>query len=346
MIYLYYGDDQFTLKEELDRLRAANGDFDSGSYLRVDASKSGFTLDEVFNAAQAFSMFSEKQIVIVSNLLEKLGKGGSADSARPAARTARGKSAPKAQSPRERFLEFIPQAPATADVILVEQKVAKNDVVLKTIEKHGVVKEFVPPKDWALQKWIEDRAKKEKIKLGPNVPALLAQYLGSNLYALHNELQKLAAYAGEGQTVTTEMVEKVTPQVSETSIFKLTEAISRRQLAEALRQLNRLRNESTLNRAGFTRQIFVMICREIYNLLRIRELAAARRSESEIASALGLHPFVVQKSIPLVRNFSADRLDRLYHRLCELDYADKTGQADLSSQLELLLAEICDNPKS
>jgi hypothetical protein len=50
---------------------------------------------------------------------------------------------------------------------------------------------------------------------------------------------------------------------------------------------------------------------------------------------------VVQKSRNLARNFSAERLGRLYHRLCELDYADKTGQADLGAQLELLLSEIC-----
>lgn len=345
MIYLYFGEDRFTLKEELNRLRASDGDsLDSGSCITIDANKAGFNLDEVLNAAQAFSMFGEKQLVIVNNLLEKLGKGGQSEAApKSAARpTIKGRTtAAKALSPRERFVEFIPQAPSSSDVVLVEQKVAKNDVIYKAVAKDGVVKEFIPPKEWALQKWIEDRAKQEKIKLGPNVASVLGQYLGSNLYALHNELLKLSAYAGEGQPVTTAMIEKLTTQVSETSIFKLTEALSRRKLDEAIRQLNRLRNETTLPRAGFTRQIFVMICREIYNLLRIREMAAARHSNSEIASTLGLHPFVVEKSRELVRNFSAERLDKLYHRLAELDYADKTGRADLSSELELLLAEIC-----
>ncbi|NWJ98926.1 MAG: DNA polymerase III subunit delta [Chloroflexi bacterium] len=344
MIYLYYGEDQFTLKEELERRRTdSSSEFDSGSFIRIEAAKAGFNIDEVLNAAQAFSMFGEKQLVLVTNLIERLSKGGQSESSpKPstATRGAKGK-APKTQTPRERFLEFIPQAPATADLILLEQKVTKVDVIYKAIEKYGVVKEFVPPKERALQKWIEERAKQEKIKLGSNVAERLTQYLGSNLYALHNELLKLATYAGDNQTVTTEMVEKLTAQVSETSIFKLTEALSRRNLPEAIRQLNRLRNETTLNRAGFTRQIFVMICREIYNLLRIREMDAARRSDSEIASTLALHPFVVQKSRNLVRNFSAERLDTLYHRLAELDYADKTGRGDLATQLELLLADIC-----
>ena len=344
MIYLYYGEDQFTLKEELDRLRKASAGEAGGSQIRVDAAKAGFNLDEVINAAQAFSMFGEKQLVLVNGLVEKLGKGAGSETAPAKATLAKNQKAKsKPQTPRERFLEFIPQCPPTADLVLLEQKIAKNDVIYKSVEKYGVVKEFTAPKEWALQKWIEERAKQEKFQLGSNVAGLLGQYTGSNLYALHNELQKLAAFAGEGKVITTEMVEKLTAQVSETSIFKLTEALSRRNLAEALRQLNRLRNETTLNRAGFTRQIYVMICREIYNLLRIREMAAARCSESEIASTLALHPFVVQKTIPLTRKFSAEQLDKLYHRLTELDYADKTGQADLTTQLELLLAEICQN---
>jgi hypothetical protein len=54
-----------------------------------------------------------------------------------------------------------------------------------------------------------------------------------------------------------------------------------------------------------------------------------------------MHPFVAEKTVGLSRNFQASRLDWLYHRLTELDYADKSGRADLTSELELLLVEIC-----
>jgi hypothetical protein len=47
--------------------------------------------------------------------------------------------------------------------------------------------------------------------------------------------------------------------------------------------------------------------------------------------------------LPLTRNFQDNRLSRLYARLTELDYADKTGRADLAAQLDLLIVEICQN---
>ncbi len=339
MIYLFYGEDQFSLQEELERKRLENNsEWSPGAFIRIEAARGGFNLDEVLNAARAFSMFGEKQLILVSSLLERLAKtSSSTDNPKP--KNAKGK--PRNLSPRERFLEFIPEAPSTADLFLVEQKVAKNDPVFKAIEKQGVAKEFAPIKDWALQRWIEDRAKKEEVQLAPRVSALLAEHLGGNLFALHNELQKLAAYAGQGQVITPEMVELLTAQVNETSIFRLTEALSKRNLLEALRQLNRLRNESLQNRSGFTRQTFAIICREIFNLARISDMAAARHTKNEIASTLGLHPFVVEKNLPLVRSFKPGKLEALYHTLAEMDFADKRGRVDLNYQLELLLAEIC-----
>ena len=102
-----------------------------------------------------------------------------------------------------------------------------------------------------------------------------------------------------------------------------------------------MRNETTLNRTGFTRQVFNIISKQVYDLVRIRDMHTNRKTNNEISQAIGMHPFRVEKTIPLARKFTADHLDQLYARLTELDYADKTGRADLTTQLDLLIAEIC-----
>jgi DNA polymerase-3 subunit delta len=137
------------------------------------------------------------------------------------------------------------------------------------------------------------------------------------------------------------MVEEISPEMRDTPIYKLTEALANKNLRDALVQLNRMRNETTLPRNGFARYVFNAICRNVYDLLRVREMASQRLSAADIASKLGMHPFVAEKNIKLSRNFQAARLDWLYHRLTELDYADKTGRADLTSELDLLMVEIC-----
>ncbi len=349
MVYLFYGEDQFSLSEEVKRLKADNipAEAEDFNFAKIDALKSGFTLDDVINTADAFPFLSDKRVVVVSGLLAKLGKSAAAEeraAARPNPKPAKGRSGSASAtptSPRDRFLNYLTSVPTSTILVLTEEKAAKNDAIYKVIDKNGAVREFAPLKDWALEKWISEHAASLGIKLDRAVPGLLREYLGGDLHRLHNELQKLAAYAGEGQPVTPEMVERMTALIQETQVWGLTDALAKCDLRTALTLLNRMRQESTLTRSGFTRQIFAMICKQIYDLIRIREMHAARKTPNEIAQTTGMHPYRLEKMLPLTRNFGAERLDRLYARLTELDYADKTGRADLNIQLELLLAEIC-----
>jgi DNA polymerase III subunit delta len=344
MIYLFYGDDRFSLQEEVKRLKTDNvpPDVEDFNFCKLDALQSGFNLDELLNTADAFPFLSDMKVVVVSSLLVKFGKSAAAEERAAARAAVKGRGAAATPTtPRARFLDFVSRLPATTILVLVEDKVTKTDQIYKAIEKQGAVREFASPKDWALEKWINERAAQDQIKLDRAVAGMLREYLGSDLFRLHNELQKLAAYAGPGQTVTPAMVELLTAELQESKIWDLTDALARCDLKTSLNLLNRLRNETTLNRTGFTRQIFNLICKQVFDLLRIRDLYINRKSVKEIAEATGMHPYRIEKTLPLTRNFQADRLDRLYTRLTELDYADKTGRADLTAQLDLLIVEIC-----
>ncbi len=352
MLYLFYGEDQFSLRLEVEKIINATlpPDAQDFNFAKIDAGRSGFNLDEIINTAEAYPFLSDKRVVVVNGLVARLGKGadneGEAPAPKPAPKsTAKGRAstATAPATPRERFIKFLDNRPPTAVIVLVENKAGKNDLIYKAVQKHGQVQEFIAPKGMQLEKWTQDRARFQKIKLEPRAATLLAQYLGSDLWRIENELQKLAAYAGEGQAVTGEIVEKLSAQVSDTPIYKLTESLSRKNLREALVQLNRMRAETTLARPGFARYVFNGICRQVYDMLRVREMVANRHSPSEIASKLGMHPFVAEKTVDLSRNFQSARLDWLYNRLTELDYSDKTGRADLTSELDLLLVEICAN---
>jgi DNA polymerase III subunit delta len=340
MIYLFFGEDQFTLKQAVAHLWETTVSTEARDFnaFKFEASNLNFSVDEVINCADAIPFLSDKRLVVVTGIAAKLGKGGSDDAPKP---TAKSKGAKAPASPRERFLNFMARMSPTTVMILIESKVAKNDLIYKAVEKHGEVREFLPPKDLKLEKWVSDHAKKLGYKLEPNAATLLAKTLGSDLFRIDNELHKLAAYAGEGQIVTTKMVELLSVSQEDTPIFALTDALARRNYSDAVLQLNKMRQQSTQSRNSFARYVFNSVSGQVYTLLRIREMATSRKSEDEIAKTLGVHPFVVKKNVPQATKFSADRLEKLYHRLTELDYADKTGKADLPSQLDLVLAEIC-----
>jgi DNA polymerase III subunit delta len=344
MIYLFFGEDRFSLNQEVKKIKSQSlpPEAEDFNFARIDALKSGFGLDEVINACEAYPFLSDKRVVVVTGLVQKLGKSAVSEerAAAKTARTGKGKT-PTAQAPRERFIEYIPRLPATTVLLLVEEKTARNDLIYKAVDKHGAVRDFTPLDAWGLQKWVNERAAIKQMKLERTANELLVQYCGADLYRLDTELDKLAAFAGEGKPVTMPMVERMTAQMTETKIWAITDALTSRNLQRSLDLFYRLRDESEANEAGFTRQMFAIVAKQIYNLIRVKEMYANRKTVSEIASALAMAPFQVEKMLPLTRSFGADELDRLYSRLTQLDHADKTGKLVLETQLDVLLADIC-----
>ncbi|NWJ45821.1 MAG: DNA polymerase III subunit delta [Chloroflexi bacterium] len=343
MIYLFYGEDTFSLRKQIDKLREETLPLEARdfNFARFDASNSSFNLDDLINAAESYPFLSEKRLVLVNDVLAKFGKSSDSESPKPTSRGGKKTVQPTATTPKERFLNFLGNMPETTVLVMAESKTGKSDAIFKAVEKLAKVIEFKPLEGMSLEKWISDHAKENKIKIHPAAVTLVAQYMGNDLWRIDNELQKLAAYAGENQTVTAEMVEKLSVSVTDTPIYKLTEALGQKNLNVALTQLNRMRSETTLARPSFTRYVFSSICKQVFELVQVRELDVQRRSPAEIATQFKIHPYRAEIILKLSRNFTPNRLDDLYNRLTELDYADKKGRADLSTQLDLLLCEFC-----
>ncbi len=87
-------------------------------------------------------------------------------------------------------------------------------------------------------------------------------------------------------------------------------------------------------------QIFAMLIREIRIHSQLRSGLNQNLPSKEIATQAALHPFVVQKTINLSRNFSMNQLSNLYDELFNIDLGIKTGRISLSTddQSELELA--------
>ena len=60
----------------------------------------------------------------------------------------------------------------------------------------------------------------------------------------------------------------------------------------------------------------------------------------EVTEALGVHPFVAEKSFKQARAFSMETLSAIYHRLLAMDEAAKTGGMPLDASLDMLIVEL------
>ena len=59
-----------------------------------------------------------------------------------------------------------------------------------------------------------------------------------------------------------------------------------------------------------------------------------------LAQKLGLHPFVVKKSLPLIKRYTLKELELIYNQLLNLDIKTKTGQGDQRMLIDLFVGKV------
>ncbi len=158
-------------------------------------------------------------------------------------------------------------------------------------------------------------------------------FVGADLRALDNEIEKLMAYRNGG-VIRREHVRLLVAQVQEQSIFELVDAIGQRKTALAIELLH-----DQLRHNAEPLYLLAMIVRQFRLLLQVRDLAARGVSVDQIREQLKLHPFVVKKVFDQARNFSVEQLEAIYRQLLETDIAIKTSRGDPTVLLDVLVVE-------
>ncbi len=108
-------------------------------------------------------------------------------------------------------------------------------------EPAGTVACETPKGKRGLSAFVGAEAKRRGIRLGSGAASALVDRIGPDLLALRSELEKLALFVSEGESVTARLVVDASAEVAEEPIWELTDAIGNGQTGEALRLLGRMR---------------------------------------------------------------------------------------------------------
>ena len=86
--------------------------------------------------------------------------------------------------------------------------------------------------------------------------------------------------------------------------------------------------------------VWGMVVRQFRLLLLAREVIESRGGQREVEQALGVHSFVAEKVFSQAKRFSLSSLEKIYHKLLEIDEAAKRSQVTLDLALETLVVEL------
>ena len=129
-------------------------------------------------------------------------------------------------------------------------------------------------------------------------------------------------------------MEAVCIVTSQQSVFEFADALSQGNGKVAQRLLHRLlENEDAFALWG-------MVVRQFRLLIQAREILDGRGNKDDVARALGVHPFVAEKTTGQAARFSIESLESIYRKLLGIDEMVKTSQITLELAMDTLVVEL------
>lgn len=300
MIILLYGEDTYREKEKLREIMEEHKQkHKSGLNLRYLEGKTT-SFDDLRNEVLGISMFQEKKLVVVLNLLSN-------------------------SKLRDDLLEKGEVFVSSSNILLlVEQsKLLKKDKFLSFIEKNGKVQEFELLTGVKLKTWIKKEIEEKEGNISESALEKLIEYAGSDLWRIENEISKLVSYSKD---ISEKNIDLLVHPSHETNIFDTIDAIAVKDKKKAINLI-----KSHVEKGESAIYILAMIASQIRNILSVKSGGAGQ---------LGMHPFVFRKTTYQAKNFNLEELKNIYSRITQLDSEIKVGKIDQSIALDVLISEI------
>src|SRR3989338_8779451 len=309
MLIFLYGSDGYRLKENVDIIVGSyQKKHKSGVNLYRFSIEDGRRYDELDSAPKSVSFFDEAKLIIVKNVFDN-------------------------RTHSQTFPILIKELGISSDkntvLLFVENKnkkeLQKADKELFSVLdcKDNLVKEIEPLSGVKLSNWVKNKFKENGHDVSPAVASLLISIVGSDSWALANEISKLSNYniyrsLDSGWRITEKDVNLLVSRKEDDSIFELTDAVGNQNRAKAFEMMYRLTNSG-----HDPHYLLSMLAYHFENLLSVSDGSTPKH----------LHPFVVRKAISQARKFSKEDLLSKFNHLAGLDISSKNGQVNLEDAL-------------
>ena len=322
MFYVFDGQDTFSQGEQVAKLLDSMGDPATRELNTIVLDGHTTTLNEIRHHCDTMPFMSDRRLVLVKGLLERLGhKGGGAE---------------------DQFLDdlvdYLPRMPDTARLFFLESKaLSRRHPVIKLAQSSegGHVKTFEVPEGNRLAHWVRAKVQEAEAEIEPRAVQALCTYVGNDLYQLTQEINKLAAYTGGQRAIGIEDVQLLTPHARQASIFDMVDALGQRDGQTASRIYHTL-----LDAGEHPLAILAMTVRQFRLLIQVKELAPELSTPQAIARELKQNPYPIRKILAQSKNFSFSQLRHIYHKLLETDVEIKTGRIEPALALDTLIAVV------
>ena len=304
-VYLITGIERFVADEAVrsisEAIESRNGEL-ARSFYHGDEVDPATVLD----AVKTFNLFSPARLVTVS----------------PADKFV--------QAHGEHIAAYASSPAPGGHLILVVSSVDRRTKAAKVIEESGGLIACNRVYERDIVPWIMSRTKAMGRQIDSAAASLLAEFLGTDLSTIASELDKALTYIGTRKKITAADVDAVSVRDRGREIYDLTDAIGRKQPAQALAALGAL-----MERDDSLSGILFLVARHMRRLWAAKELIAGGAKPVEAARHLGVQYFV-ERFLAQAGTFSLRELRRACSALLRCESALKSSDVGDTNKRVLL----------
>ncbi len=234
-------------------------------------------------------------------------------------------------------LEPYVKNPLNSTILVINYKyktLDKRKTFPKLIDQKGVLFESKKIYDNQLPAWITTYLKNQRYTISPQAAAMIAEYLGTDLGKVVNELDKLIISLPAGTQITPDHIEKNIGISKEFNVFELQNALGDRDLLRANRIINYFGANPSSNPVTVVVSALFSYFSKLLNYHFLED-----KSQNNVASVLQVHPFFVKNYVAAAKNYNIKKLVEIVSILREYDMKSKgwgnvsASQADLQKEM-------------
>ncbi|MBM4257555.1 MAG: DNA polymerase III subunit delta [Deltaproteobacteria bacterium] len=304
-LYLFHGEEPYLIEQAVERVRRRVGKGMTAQTFFVGED----SLDRVLETWGTPSLFAPASLVIL-----KRAEGL--------------KAADRECLEREAELRD-----ASQPLVVCAQ--GRVDVAQKFFErcaKVGFVAEFRPPFANQVPIWAQRFARERKVSLTEEAATLLADLVGTDLFALANEIDKLIAFVMPKTDIDVDAVTACVGQLPTSTVFDLADALGRRDRQKALALLRQV-----LVDEREALPVLQALVGHFRRLWRVKELLTSGAPEIQIERTTGLRGMRLRAMLSQCRLFSVADLHRLFRQAAEMDVTFKSSRLSPAALFDALI---------
>ena len=295
-IYLIYGSDYSLIKRRINLIKKDNQEL-----VRYDLTECN--VSELIDDASSISMFGEEKLLIGENALFLTSN----------------------VDPISHNLDYLEKYLTSENhknVVIFYVITDKLDVrkkIVKTLKDKAKIfhEEAIDKKN--IGSFIVKEFKNKGYNIDLKTANYFNEFVGSDIDIILSEIDKMVIYKEDNKNISKSDIDDISSRAFKDNIFEFTDAIMKKDYKRIFLYYNDLLklNEDVIKFISFISNKFILI-------YQVKILSLKNKSQKEIASILGIHPYRVK--LAYESDYFINELEDMIKKLHELDLGIKSGK--------------------